>query len=279
MSTLDQNQLDLLVSRVLAAPKYAQVCEDVVRRIGARELANRASLKDAEHATRNKLHQIGGAYLGEMRYARWLAELREASANGATRECLARIMRHHASARERLPMLEQIYAQIFSRVPAPSSILDVACGLNPLSIPWMGLAPGTKYIACDIYADMMAFLAQAMPLLDVNAECLVTDVIGQPPPVEVDLAFVLKTIPCLEQVDADAGLRLLGGLRAKHIVVSFPAKTLGGRNVGMAANYTRRLNDLVARLPLEITSEFEVSTEIVFVLSKLDGRRKTEDGN
>ena len=51
-------------------------------------------------------------------------------------------------------------------------MLDVACGLNPLAIPWMNLAPNATYHAIDIYEDMMRFLGKAVNLLGVqgNAE-------------------------------------------------------------------------------------------------------------
>jgi 16S rRNA (guanine(1405)-N(7))-methyltransferase len=69
-----------------------------------------------------------------------------------------RAMRSHASTRERLPDLDEFYAGVMQRTGALESVLDVACGLNPLALPWMGLPAGGRYLACDIYTDMVSFL-------------------------------------------------------------------------------------------------------------------------
>ena len=57
---------------------------------------------------------------------------------------------------------------------------------------------------------------------------IVDDVIANCPTQAVDIAFVLKTIPCLEQVDKTAGIELLNQLQARNIVVSFPVHSLAG---------------------------------------------------
>ena len=124
-------------------------------------------------------------------------------------------------------------AQYLSELPQVNSVLDVACGLNPLAIPWMPLQPGAQYHACDIYTDMIRFIQAFTDLLPVKGVAKVCDVSAALPSQKVDLALVLKTIPCLEQIDKNAGQRLLDGLQAKYLLVSFPAKSLGGRNKGM----------------------------------------------
>ena len=101
---------------------------DVIHRIGAIELAKRPRLKEAIKATKNKLHQVGGAYLSEkMPYTEWLAELEQANPDpDQLKDACRRIMRSHASTRERLPILEEFYTTIFQHVGQPKSILDVA---------------------------------------------------------------------------------------------------------------------------------------------------------
>ena len=61
----------------------------------------------------------------------------------------------------------------------------------------------------------------------------------------VDVALVLKALPPLEQAERSAGLGLLRALQARYIFVSFPTRTLGGRNVQMAANYEARFRALL----------------------------------
>jgi 16S rRNA (guanine(1405)-N(7))-methyltransferase len=265
-------KLDELVAEVRKSAKYAQVSEPLIREIGAAELRKRASLKEAIKATKNKLHQAGGMFSEEKaKYSEWLAALIPALTPTLLPEgegLLREIMSHHASTRERLPMLDAFYATIFAGLSPIRSVLDVACGLNPLAIPWMNLAPGATYHAVDIYADMMRFLGDAMALLYVQGKAETRDVIRDCPTRQVDVALVLKAVPCLEQIDKRAGHILLDRINANHIVVSYPTRTVGGRAIGMRATYEAHFNALMANRPWPFT-RFEFENELVFRIDRL----------
>ncbi len=270
-----ESPLDQLVAAVLSSPKYRNVCADFIRYIGARELARRRGLKEAIKATKNKLHQVGGAYLERrMEYTAWLQELRTAQADpAALRAACARMMAHHASTRERLPILDRFYATALAEIAPVHSVLDVACGLNPLAIPWMPLADDAVYYACDIYQDMVDFLNEFLALISVRGRVSACDVIQQSPAATGDLArpvevaFVLKAIPCLEQVEQSAGLRLLDALKADHVLVSFPVYSLGGRDVGMASAYAARFEELAISRGWPI-QRFDFATELAYLITK-----------
>ena len=176
-------------------------------------------------------------------------------------------MGYHASTRERLPILDQFYAGIFSYLPPIHSVLDVACGLHPLAIPWMPLGEDAEYYAYDIYHGMMNFLHACLAIINMQGRTHVCDVIQQCPNYKVDLAFVLKTIPCLEQVDKSSGSRLLHTINADHLVVSFPVHSLGGKRKGMVEHYETHFRELVANEKWEI-KKLEFSSELVFVVRK-----------
>jgi 16S rRNA (guanine(1405)-N(7))-methyltransferase len=271
---MDDRELDRLVEAVLGSPKYATVAPDFVRAIGAQELARRRKLKEAVKATKNKLHQVGGAYLsGRLDYAAWLAQLRAAVNSGdpaELRRACVRVMRHHSSTKERLPVLDAFYATALAGLPPIRTVLDVACGLNPLAIPWMGLAADAEYYACDVYRDMVDFLNEFLALIGVDGRAEVCDLSHACPTRKVDLALALKTIPCLEQVDKSAGRRLLGTLDASHLLVSFPARSLGGRDKGMPVNYESHFRELAAGKNWTVR-RFEFATELAFLVSKDGG--------
>lgn len=265
-----QSQLDELVQQVQASAKYRAVDQEIIRVIGARELAARRSLKEAVKTTKNKLHQIAGAYLAEKpAYAAWLEQLRAARAqnDAAFRAVCQRVMRQHASTRERLPILDRFYAITLAGLPPPRTVLDVACGLNPLALPWMPLAPEATYYACDIYADMAAFIGAFLQLSGVAGRAFVCDLVSRPPEIEVDLALALKVLPPLEQIHKRAGLNLLRALHAHHVLVSFPAQSLGGRGKGMAATYERHFLELIAHEGWR-AQQFAFATELAFLIEK-----------
>lgn len=262
--------LDRVVEAVLGSSKYRAVSVGLVREIGRVELAKGRGWKEAVKAVKNKLHQVAGAYGegdGSRPYDRWLGELRAARESGdgeELRRVCRRIMGSHASTRERLPILDEFYERIFEGLPPVRSVVDVACGLNPLAIPWMPLAGDASYFAYDIYGDMMGFLNESIPLMGGAGYGEVRDVVAEPPGEEVDLALVLKSIPCLEQIDKGAGKRLLDGLKARYVVVSFPVASLGGRDKGMAANYEARFWELAKGRGWDVR-KLEFRTELVFV--------------
>lgn len=263
--------LEQLVDAVRNSAKYHAVCVEFIRRIGAVELTRRPRLKEAVKATKNKLHQTAGAYLDSPPpYDRWLTRLREAAQTpqpDKLRSVCQDMMAHHASTRERLPILDTFFHTTLSELGPIRSILDVACGLNPLAIPWMPMAADATYYAYDIYEDMSVFLNQYWGLVGVQGRAWARDIGVYIPPEQIDVALVLKTLPCLEQVDKHAGVRLLAGLNARHVLVSFPVRSLGGYDKGMADTYT----DHLARVITDhawLVRRFEFDTELAFLIHK-----------
>lgn len=276
MSDEGADILTQLTESVLASAKYRKIAPELIHRIGGQELAKRNNLKAAVKATKNKLHQITGAYWQEKPdYAEWLDLLGAARRedNGPDEKLLhttcRTLLTHHASTRERLPILRSFYSILFAGLPPIQSVLDLACGLNPLTIPWMGLAANTRYLACDVNSDQMNFLEQALPIFGVTGEAVVCDLLQTVPQSPVDVALLFKTIPCLEQVDRSIGVRLLSGLNARVLFVSFPIQSLGGRNKGMADSYSAHFAQLLDEVDTKRwqIEEFPFATEMVFRLT------------
>ena len=182
-------------------------------------------------------------------------------------------MQTHASSRERLPILDEFYRETLAEIAPVRSVLDVACGLNPLAIPFMPLAVGATYTACDIYTDLADFLDQAFPLLGVSGSALALDVTRTIPPEQVDLALIVKAIPCLEQVEKGVGARLLAGVNADHVLVSYPARSLGGASKGMRENYAAQFDDLAAGRGWTIR-RFDFANELAFLVTKDSTQRR-----
>jgi 16S rRNA (guanine(1405)-N(7))-methyltransferase len=178
-----------------------------------------------------------------------------------------RMLEQHASTRERMPILEKFYDSILTPLGSIESVLDLACGLNPLARPWMQLQPSTMYYACDIYADMIAFLNRFMDKMALPGKAWLCDLVQEVPQQPVQLALVLKTIPCLEQIDKRIGRRLLEGLQAEYILVSFPVQSLGGRNKGMVENYEAHFREIVEGFDWQI-ERHAFSAELAFLIKK-----------
>ncbi|MBN2044796.1 MAG: hypothetical protein JW757_07240 [Anaerolineales bacterium] len=260
-------QISDLTAQVLASRKYAKITPALAARLVREELSKGRKPNEVVKAVRSKLHQVGGAYQTQApQYQTWLKWLQEAGTPEELKAACRAVMGAHASTKERLPILDQIYTEIFKLLPPISSVLDAACGLNPLALPWMPLAADTRYLACDIYADMVAFLNGFFELVPLAGSASVCDLAASPPDTPVDLAMVMKSIPCLEQIDKQAGERLLDGLNARYLAVSFPAKSLGGRSKGMMENYSARFDALTAGRGWQVLGKLKFSTELGFVV-------------
>ena len=253
------DQLDRALATLLAARKYRTVHPGLARAIAAAELAKGRSLKEAVKATKNQLHQSAAVYLRRnLNYDDALSQLQTTvhAAIGGTDNCspadnatvralLRRLMAAHASTHERLPLLDTFYPQLFQRLPPVRSVLDVACGLHPLARPWMPFPPDVSYIACDIFADQIDFLNRFFHVLGYAGAAVQRNALEDMSTPAADIAFVLKTLPCLDQIESGAGERLLHQLDAPILIVSFPNHTLAGRKQGMAQHYAANFEALI----------------------------------
>jgi 16S rRNA (guanine(1405)-N(7))-methyltransferase len=269
----DQNDaeiIDRFVAEVVAARKYRGICEDTVRDVIAAALPRYKRAKDAVKSARTKLHRIQAAYLGRNAIGPSVEAVRSAFERGGLAEvrpiCLD-LMRDHASTRERIPILDGFYEAIFAATGKPRAILDVACGVHPLGIPWMGLAEGTRYLGYEIARDLVEDLNRFLAAVGMSPGVAFQDVLCAPPREECDLAFLMKMVPCLERRDKGAAPRLIAGLRARRVVVTFPVQSLSGRSKNMPENYTRLFAEMMAPYGWPVI-HVPISGELVFVVDK-----------
>ncbi len=156
--------LDAVVAAVLSSSKYRTVAPEFVsagRGGGTRQApeAERRDQGDQEPAASG-----GGRVPERAAGLRRVAGSAAAAASDADerREVCRALMQTHASSRERLPILDEFYRETLAEIAPVRSVLDVACGLNPLAIPFMPLAEGATYTACDIYTDLADFLQSSV---------------------------------------------------------------------------------------------------------------------
>jgi 16S rRNA (guanine(1405)-N(7))-methyltransferase len=266
----EESAVQAIVDAVFDSRKYDALSPEFVHAIAVAEARKGRSFKETVKATKNQLHQSAAAYqTGRMDYDRWFDELSTAYTSASIddrRQVLLSVLARHRSTAERLPILNDFYTTIFAHLPPVQSVLDVACGFNPLAHAWMPLNQGALYFACDVFADQVEFLNRFFGLAGIKGEAETRDVIQNPPSQPVDLVLILKTIPCLEQIDRHAGQRLLDTVDARHLVVTYPVRSLGGRAKGMAAHYAAHFHNLVDNRGWHY-QQLDFSEELVFVVT------------
>jgi 16S rRNA (guanine(1405)-N(7))-methyltransferase len=251
-----------IVERVRRSSRYRAVDPALVARMASEELPKARNLDDAVKRVKRRLHQAVGAFRSgrAATSAAWPAHdpaaLREA--------CLA-AMRAHASTRERLRHLDAFYAGIWQVTGLPRRILDLGCGLNPLALPWMGIGEA-EYHAIDADEAALGVAGGFLEAVGQPYVAEVRDLVVDVPGETADVALLLKLVTTLDRQDADAAARLLRGLRAGHAVVTFAARSLGGRG-SHERTYRARLDRLVEESGrVRDVTEASVPGELVFVL-------------
>jgi 16S rRNA (guanine(1405)-N(7))-methyltransferase len=263
---------DTFLEEVLQSAKYNRLSRALASKIAAEELNNQASKAKALKSTRTRLHRLAGAFIPtNINYAQWLVKLKDHPSFYAPEhlETLKQVMRLHASTAERLPYLEFIYNDLFSLIPAPKSVLDLACGLHPLAIPWMPITTETQYQACDIVLPMLDFLSTYFETFRPQTRIFECDILETEPNETFDLIILLKTMPLLAQMDKTAPEKLLDTLNFRHMIISYPLKSLGRHNKGMEKTYRAQFEALIAKKSLKV-QEYAVPNELFFILSHHD---------
>ncbi len=258
--------VDEVVAAVRQGAKYASVDAGLIAALARQELAKGRRPKDAVKEVKSRLHQSVAAYhAGRPDVAAWRNLLEGATDDESIRAACREVMAVHHSTRERLPSLDTFYATVLGDLPGVTTLLDLGCGLNPLALPWMGLTATATYLACDVDHAQMAFLGWWLDFQRQPGRAFVCNLLdGVPPAIgPVDVALLLKIVPCLEQQDRRLAERLLDELAARVLVISFPAQSLGGRRKGMVDTYTRRMDELLAGRPWRI-DRFDFPSEVVF---------------
>jgi len=257
-----------LLEELRNSRKYRYLCDDTLGRIA--EWAVRVSADEIEAAkkAKRKIHQVFAAFLDSFDFELIegiVESIPEDAGHEQLKPLLMPILQSHTSTSERISILDRVYPAIFEITGKPGAILDIACGLNPFAIPWMDLDPDARYVAFDIDKRMVDLLNRFMSKTSVNGEAFCRDVLVRMPDEPIDLAFMLKIIPSLEQQEKGISRRLLESIPARYIVVSFPISSIGGHPRGMRESYTLILNDITQGLGFT-TTEIEFPEEIFFIL-------------
>lgn len=267
------DRIDQIERAITKSRRYQTVAPVTVRRLAAAALvAARGDLPGAVKRTKRGLHEIYGAFLppNPPNYPALLRQLDRMIAEGDdedVRVALSRAMSLHISTRERLPHLAEFYREIFTYIPLPASIRDLACGLNPLAAPWMGLPPETVYLASDIDARLMGFVDTALTRLAVRHRASVGDILADSLDEPADVTLLLKTLPCLEAQRRGVGWEVIDIVNSPIVMVTFPTKSLGQRSKGMFQTYSQSFESQAKERSYRI-QRLEIGNELIYIIQK-----------
>ena len=185
-----------------------------------------------------------------------------------------KILYCHTSARERMSFYEELYQEIFTITGTPKSILDLGCGMNPVSYLFMHLdhltyiASDFSQIDCDFvqaYFDLMKerhSLQGTTPCINLLDSQGIEAVQRLP---AVDVAFLFKVSDLIDRKGHKPTEQVVQTVHAKYIVVSFSTKTLSGEQMDKRRRVWFEM--MTERLGYSFTI-IEKSNELFYVVKK-----------
>ncbi|QQG38875.1 MAG: hypothetical protein HYS32_00180 [Candidatus Woesearchaeota archaeon] len=156
------------------------------------------------------------------------------------------LLKTHLSTKERLPYYNQIYKEIFSITNKPSTILDLASGLNPLSIPYMNLKK-VHYLAIELSKEDCNFLNNYFKKNNAKGKAIPLDLVKhykELKNIKADITFLFKTLDSLEEIKRNISKEILKTLSSKYIVVSFSSISVSGKRIKERGWFLRILREL-----------------------------------
>lgn len=252
------------LNKLLTSKNYKDFCPDTVRSEFEKQFAKRNNAAEAEKAARERLHAMSGAFMSA-------AELK------AARKCMARCLggdggalydalRLHASSRERMDTAEELYREIFAVTGKPESVLDAACGLNPLYLASLGIS---RITATDLHGALTSLISDWARAAGWNIDAYCSDLTVRVPEGTYDLTLLMKLLPVLETNEKGSAMRLLTAIDSRFFCVTFPTRTLGGRKVNMEENYAEWFE---TNLPgcFTLKKRFTLGSELIYILEKTE---------
>jgi hypothetical protein len=218
-----------------------ELTQRIVERHAREDVTRWREYRDVVKSCRKALYYGLRRYYADPDEAEALvAELERAAEEGrppdAVEALRLRLLSAHVSTRERTPYEEEFLEQFFGLCGVPGTVLDVGCGMQPLSYPFSGRGDGTAlYVGVD-RDDRSVRAAAAWGCIaaprrltalraDVSGPDWMSALPGGPP---YGLALMLKVVPVLGRLDS-AAARALGRVPAGRLLVTGCAESMTRR--------------------------------------------------
>jgi len=227
-----------VINKVLSAKKYENIHPSTVKRTAERILEEDEKISDDEAVKKIKkeLYTIHAHYYNGLDYKKALNSFRKNPDNIKNYEHWLRKYDNN-----RLKSVKNdCYEKIFRITGKPRVILDLACGLNPLTLQWMNLDKNAEYYCYDIEKNMINFLNEYFRIIKMKkCSAFFQDVVSRIPEMKADVAFIFKASTCFEWQKAGNTMKVLNGLKTKYAVISLMMR--GEYNLDGCRNYFRKL--------------------------------------
>ncbi|MCR4621267.1 MAG: hypothetical protein K5663_04225 [Clostridiales bacterium] len=249
------------LDRLKASKNCKDICASAVEKAFRSALNKYGTPEKALDAAKERLHALSNAFMseGEAKKARkCLKAYLEGDASALTEA-----LKCHASTRERLDALEEIYGRVFALTGTDGGVLDLACGLNPIYLGARGIG---GVCGIDISGRACAIVNEWAKACGWDISAKLDDVNSCAFPGTYRLALCMKLLSVLETDEKGTAEKLLFRVPAEFILVTFPTRSLSGRDVGMEKTYSDRFESLIEG-KFVILDRFIMARELCYTIS------------
>jgi 16S rRNA (guanine(1405)-N(7))-methyltransferase len=228
--------INKILSEVKKHKKYSSISDEVVLDEIKKHLKSNPNITSIDKQLikdiRKELHLSYASFQTKKKSQRqkYLIQIREKLDDELTKKLLLITL----STKERLNDYKKLYKEIFKITQPPKTIVDLACGLNPVSYPYMGLDNKLTYHAYDIDEDDINFLNDYFDVMKKHGLKGKAEILNLRNETKVskipksDIIFLFKIIDLLDKKDHKTSEQLIKTLikKTEFIVASFATRTL-----------------------------------------------------
>jgi 16S rRNA (guanine(1405)-N(7))-methyltransferase len=242
---LSETKTTQLLNSIRENKKYSSISEDLIRheissyfkinpkKVEIIERPRSEKFKKIVKDIRAKLHLAYGSFQSEDKDQRedYLKSLQGIN----DYKTFDKILSTSVSSKERLDDYEFLYKEIFKITGKPKKILDLGCGLNPISFPYMGIN-SCVYYAYDIDETDIGFLNEYFSLMkqysQLNGKAFVLNIKNKGLKLpKGDICFMFKLLDVIEKNNHKLSEYIIKTLDCNYIVASFSIKTVSGKKM------------------------------------------------
>jgi 16S rRNA (guanine(1405)-N(7))-methyltransferase len=259
------------VEAVLSSRKYREldIPPETAMDLYTAAIQSGQTPKEAKKTLQQKLHNIIAPYLGDPDFVTAQTEMETAFSDADPDEISAfclKMLKTHASTRERVEILPEFYPRIFEVTGKPESILDLASGLNPFSLPWMHLEESARYSAFDLNKPRIDLVRNFLVLSGREPLGFHSDILLHPPQEIADVAFLFKEAHRMEQRQRGSTRKLIEAVNVTWFLLSLPPNSLQGK-FDLTERQEKLVQSIISGTPWQV-EEVTFKNELVFCIRK-----------
>ncbi len=240
---------------------YSVICESAVDKLIQREIPKYKKKKDVEQSVRAKLH----AWI-TMFYDNYNKVLKNIDDDNMGDEFFKQLIKTHISTKERFEFLQEFFDDVQNVVGEVGSIIDFGAGFNPIAYFLYTNNKNVEYTAIDAEKNGVEALNLCFKSMGVNGVAFAQDVLDFNIDKKYDVCFMFKLLPLLEQQKRGSALEIVRRVNSHFLCISYPTKTLSGKNVGMYNKYKNDIQTIMQNCDAKLIFEKEYKNEILFIL-------------